>query len=136
MFIPNSNKESDSFSFIDNPKMDNNKFKDIQEELSKCVTITEKINIINYEIDSLYDLIDILNSNCIYQEEYQLIFKNFDTDKLSLIYKFITTNNYEYYIFNNFDKDSWEYFFFQFINSLTSIEKNNIISLSKNIEFN
>lgn len=136
IFIPSKELIVEGVSFIDNPNMDNSKFKEIQEELNKCVSITEKINILNYEINSLYDLIDIFNSSCIYTEEYEQIFQSFDINKISLIYKFITTNNYEYYIFNDFDKNDWKHFFFQFINSLDNNKKNTIISLSKNISFN
>ena len=68
--------------------MSNDDFKKVFEEIIECNEVKEKIQIIRENIKSLEDLVDILDSECIYGEEYIEIFDELSDEEIALVMKF------------------------------------------------
>ena len=55
-------------------KLDDDKFREIVNEITLCFDVDSKIEVIKAEILSLEDFIDVLKADCIFENEYRTIF--------------------------------------------------------------
>ena len=71
--------------FIDNKSMDDEKLRQLIDEIRTCSFIKDKIKIIHNEVNSLADLVEILN-NCIWQDEVEELINNSEEEIMLLKY--------------------------------------------------
>lgn len=79
-----SQKEEIKDVFIDNKSMDDEKLRDLIDEIRTCSFIKDKIKIIHNEVNSLADLVEILN-NCIWQDEVEELINNISEEEIMLL---------------------------------------------------
>lgn len=70
--------------FIDNKSMDDEKLRQLIDEIRTCSFIKDKIKIIHNEVNSLADLVEILN-NCIWQDEVEELINNISEEEIMLL---------------------------------------------------
>ncbi|WP_346885319.1 DUF6179 domain-containing protein [Clostridium sp. UBA4395] len=103
-------KESE---FIDNDTMDNERLRNLINEINDCRFISDKIAMVKEEVNSLSDLVEVLNL-CFWEDEALELFKTLSKEELYII-KHYLDNKYEAY-----SSDSeWEIKFMQYIRDLS-----------------
>lgn len=103
-------KESE---FIDNDTMDNERLRNLINEINDCRFISDKIAMVKEEVNSLSDLIEVLNL-CFWEDEALELFKTFSKEEIYII-KHYLDNKYEAY-----SSDSeWEIKFIHYIKNLS-----------------
>lgn len=70
-------------------RMSNDKFNLVIKKLTKLTRTADKINFIKSTVSSLYDFIDILNSNCLFGNEFKALFNVLDNMELAVLVKVI-----------------------------------------------
>lgn len=75
-------------------RLDDETFRQIIEEILESDSVYEKISIINNKINSIKDYIDVLKSDCIFEDEYLLLFMSLSNLELSILAKFIFYGEY------------------------------------------
>lgn len=78
--------------FADGEKMDDELFRTIIDEIRQCRFVSDKIAIIQREIHSLTDLIDILEGYCVFDDEFYAIFGSLGDSELALLVKKLPTH--------------------------------------------
>ncbi|MPM31663.1 hypothetical protein SDC9_78220 [bioreactor metagenome] len=134
VFITLSKKDENLIKYEDGKMLDNNKFREITEEIRVCSSIEDKIRLIREEIHSLEDLLDVLGADCIFDDEYIDVFKALDTFEMALIAK-NTYNDEEFktdYMIEN--EKEWKVKFKEYFESLNAVEREQVVALAKNIE--
>ncbi len=126
-FIVIKEKAAVSSSFIPRARMSDEKFRELLKEINSCSNVKDKINILKYDVDSIYDLIDILESDTISANEYYMIFNSFTKEILALIYSY-GIDNIDIKEVDTFD---WRKFYMSYIESIEENAMNEIIELSK-----
>ena len=86
------------FQFEDGEKMDDESFRTIADEIRECRYVSDKIAIIQREIHSITDLIDIFEGYCIFDTEFVEILQSLGDMELALLLKRLPT----YMIDSNF----------------------------------
>jgi hypothetical protein len=76
--------KKDKVVFKEGTRLSNYDFSVIVEEISKCQDIENKIDIIKQNIHSTEDYMDLLDSECLFGDEYKQIFKCLDDITLAL----------------------------------------------------
>lgn len=71
--------------FIEGDRMSNGDFRLSISKITKCENIEDKINLIKLSIQSIYDFIDLLNSNCLFGEEFTDLFNTLSDMELSIL---------------------------------------------------
>lgn len=103
-------KESE---FIDNDTMDNERLRNLINEINDCRFISDKIAMVKEEVNSLSDLVEVLNL-CFWEDEALELFKTLSKEELYII-KHYLDNKYEAY-----SSDSeWEIKFMHYIRDLS-----------------
>lgn len=88
--------------FIDNEPMNDEKLRDLIDEIKSCRFISDKIAIVKQEIHSLEDLIEVLGQ-CFWGDEPIELFKALSKDEIELI-RYYLENNPEYYSDSGWEK--------------------------------
>ena len=103
-------KESE---FIDNDTMDNERLRNLINEINDCRFISDKIAMVKEEVNSLSDLVEVL-SVCFWEDEALELFKTLSKEEICII-KHYLDNKYEAY-----SSDSeWEIKFMHYIRNLS-----------------
>ncbi|ACA56318.1 hypothetical protein FDC45_00715 [Clostridium botulinum] len=129
VFISFNEEESDEIiEYTDGKKMSNSKFKKLTEEIRECSLVEDKILLIKNNIKSLEDLIDMLNSDCLFGDEYSTFFKSLSKMEIVLLSKYISDLSFE----DEYEKDLYVEFN-KYILSLKKEEQRVISELKKRI---
>ncbi|WP_459478151.1 DUF6179 domain-containing protein [Clostridium saccharoperbutylacetonicum] len=115
------NINEDFIEYEDGEKLSNTSFKNITEKIRECSSVQDKITLINYNIKSLEDLIDMLNAECLFDDEFMHLFKNLSKTYIILLAKHISDFSFN----NDYEKD-WYYEFKKYILSLSEEDQKNI----------
>ncbi|MGO5073325.1 DUF6179 domain-containing protein [Clostridium sporogenes] len=91
----NEEEPSEIIEYIDGIRMANCKFKKLTEEIRECSLVEDKILLIKNNIKSLEDLMDMLNADCLFGDEYITLFKSLSKMEIVLLSKYISDLSFE-----------------------------------------
>lgn len=123
------NEDKGIIEYTDGEKMKNSQFKSLSEEIRECSLVKDKISLIKNNIKSLEDLLDMLNADCLFEDEYIKYFKSLSKMDLVLLSKCMSelSNNGEY------EKDAYLEFN-KYISSLSKEEQREISDMKEKIK--
>lgn len=127
VFVTFIKEDKNILEYKPQPKLSNKQFKKIYETIISLNDVNEKIRIIKNEIKNIEDLIDILNSDCFYENEFVSLYESLDEFSLSLIISYNLDINDDYC-----DK-AYEEELKKYINSLPKNMQDRINEISKQI---
>ena len=116
--------EEEIIEYIDKEKMSNEKFRKVAEQIRECSDLEEKIEIINSKIKSLADLNDVLDSECLFDDEYVTYFNSLNNMQIILISKYIDVYGLE---------REWHDYFEAYLDKLSSEERENMVNVKVRI---
>lgn len=116
--------------YVDNKSVSNSEFNKITEEIRACSSVEDKMKIIGEDIHSLEDLVDVLDAECIFEDEFEYIFKNLSQVEIALILNYIDIDLDD--IFNDFNS-LWHEKLYDYINGLSHTEKRAVLELKEQI---
>lgn len=90
IFISFEEECNEIIEYIDGIKMTNSEFKKLTEEIRECFLVEDKISLIKNNIKSLEDLVDMLNADCLFGDEYITFFKSLSKMEIVLLSKYIS----------------------------------------------
>lgn len=122
--------ENSAIHYTDGERMKNSEFKKLSEEIRDCALVSEKINLINNNIKSLEDLVDILGADCLFEEEYTVCFKHLSKIQIVLLSRYIDDTSFE----EGYEKE-WYNKFNEYIIGLSEKEQKLINELKERIYF-
>jgi hypothetical protein len=133
LFVPCKAKpEPSGLQFHDAPKMDDDSFRTLTEEIRDCRYVTDKIALIAREIHSLADLVDLLEGDCIFGAEFPRVFASLDDMQLALLMKKLVDPD-----FNLTESErEWRLQLKGFLSELTSSRRERIESMAEKIKPN
>jgi len=104
----NEEEPNEIIEYTDGIRMTNSKFKKLTEEIRECSLAEDKILLIKNNIKSLEDLIDMLNADCLFGDEYIMFFKRLSKMEIVLLSKYISDlslkDEYEKELYAEFNK--------------------------------
>ncbi|APQ76037.1 DUF6179 domain-containing protein [Clostridium botulinum] len=124
----NEEEPNEIIEYTDGKKMANSKFKKLTEEIRECSLVEDKILLIKNNIKSLEDLVDMLNADCLFGDEYITFFKGLSKMEIVLLSKYISDLSFEY----EYEKDLYVEFN-KYILSLRKEEQREISELKEKI---
>lgn len=124
----NEEEYNEIVEYIDGIRMTNSEFKKLTEEIRECSLVEDKILLIKDNIRSLEDLVDMLNADCLFGDEYITFFKSLPKMEIVLLSKYISDLSFEY----EYKKDLYVQFN-KYILSLSKEEQREISELKERI---
>ncbi|SFC47956.1 DUF6179 domain-containing protein [Clostridium uliginosum] len=125
----NENKNNEIIEYIDKEKLSNSVFRKLTEKIRECSTIEEKIILIQNNINSLEDLRDMLDAECLFEDEYNKYFRNLSKMEIILLSKYLSDLSLE----KEEEKD-WHNQLNKVISNLSEEEKADIRVIKERIQ--
>lgn len=133
-FITLNNSKDNLVKYEDGEAMDDSKFRIITEEIRTCRSVENKMKIIREEIHSLEDLVDVLGSDCIFDDEFIDVFKALDDFEIALLLKYIPNDSTVDSDYGIEGEKEWHGKLRNYLNDLEEVKKEEIIQISKGID--
>lgn len=130
LIIKNCDKENNhnNIKFKEGNSMDDKSFRSMINSVFEASALSNKINIIRSNVKSLGDFIDVLNSECLFQDEYLALYSDMEDLEIAMLIKIVLRDEFEsgriecIDILTSFEEmyiDSvWKEYLFEFIHSL------------------
>jgi len=119
--------------YTDGQKMDDDSFRTTFKEIKRCRLVENKIAIIKQDIHSIADLIDILEGDCLFGDEYISLFQNINDTELALLLKKIPPQIIDTDFYFTENEKQWHEKFNTFLRGIDQKKRDRIKELSKQI---
>lgn len=117
-FNENNDSDNEFIEYIDGKKLSNSVFRKLTEKIRECSLVQDKIELIKNNIKSLEDLTDMLDAECLFEDEYVMYFKSLSQMEIILLSKYVSDLNLE----NEYENE-WYFEFNKYISSLREEEQ-------------
>lgn len=121
--------DNEFIEYIDGKKLSNPLFRKLIEKIRECSSIQDKVALIKNNIKSLEDLADMLDAECLFEDEYIMCFKSLSQMEIILLSKYVSDLSLE----KEYEKE-WYFEFNKYISSLSEKEQMIIINLKERIQ--
>ena len=131
--------EKEEFEKLNNnlKKITTEEVRELIEEIISSDNIYEKITLINKKINSIKDYIDMLKSDCLFEDEYMMLYMSLSNLELSFLGKYVFYGEYR---IENLDlkkylrkkintTNEWEKFYIEYLKSLSESKLKEIENL-------
>jgi len=125
----NENNDNQIIEYIDGKKLSNPAFRKLIKKIRECSKVQDKVALIKNHIKSLEDLSDMLDGECLFEEEYIICFKNLSQMEIILLSKYVSDLRQE-----NENEKEWHSEFNKYISSLSEEEQVTIKKLKDGIQ--
>jgi len=107
-------EEINADGFVDGDQMEDEKLRQLIDEISACRHLSEKISMVKLHVKSLSDLMEVLGA-CFFEGEFIEVFKLLDINELGVIKRLLEEEKMQNYITDNCnDEDSWKEAFLEY----------------------
>ncbi|MEG2194639.1 MAG: DUF6179 domain-containing protein [Terrisporobacter sp.] len=120
--------EKDYIEYRDKEKMSNTDFRKITSNIREIYSIKDKITLIKSNFNSLEDLVDMLDSECLFGDEFYQYFKSLSNMETILLFKYTLDLS-----FNNDCEKEWYIKFNKYILTLSDEKQKFIKNVEKKI---
>ena len=136
--VNDKNQNNENNLIIDEEKrMDDEEFRELIEEIISSDNIYEKITLINKKINSIKDYVDMLKSDCLFEDEYMMLYMSLSNLELSDPgkYLFYSENRIEDIDLKKYLRkkinttNEWEEFYIEYLKSLSESKLKEIENL-------
>ncbi|GGB54942.1 hypothetical protein F3157_21475 [Virgibacillus dakarensis] len=130
-------------TFKASDRMSDSRFRLLVEKIMNCEKTVDKVNMIRTNFHSLHDYIDMLNTNCLLDDEYEELFKTFGDVDLAILTKIVfyeELRNGSTDLSSLYDKEEqheseWQPHFIEFIKSININRKGAIEKYVNDIDY-
>lgn len=141
--VDGDNLYSDKILFNDAERIEDMNFAHLIDIIEKCEDTNEKIKLVSSSIHSVRDYIDLLESDCLYGDEYTAFFNSLDDILLAVLGNTIFYQefkyddlNFSYSILKKYKKNAeheWETYYIDFLTNMNVKRKSSIENIIKNL---
>ena len=125
----NEDNDNEFIEYVDGKKLSNSVFRKLSEKIRECSKVQEKVALIKNNIKSLEDLTDMLDAECLFEDEYLMCFKSLSQMEIILLSKYVSDISLE----SEYEKE-WYVEFIKYISSLSEEEQVTIRKLKDRIQ--
>jgi hypothetical protein len=90
------NQVSPAWQFTDGPRLEDELFRAVTDEIRQCRYVSDKMAIIRQEIHSMADLVDVLAASCLFADEYTEVFRSLGNRELALLHLYSAESEKEW----------------------------------------
>ena len=119
--------------YRDNEKMPDRRFRALWKKIRACQGVQDKIALIQREVHSIRDLVDLMEADCLQQEEFGALFASLGDTELALVVKILPAQEGEDQMLSPDEIKPWQKELAAFLNKMDTDHRDHILLLSKEI---
>lgn len=131
LFVFMKDEKIPLLSFQDQSPMEDCLFRKLTDEIRGCTETNEKLSIIRKEVSSFEDFADILESGCLFGEEYEAVFSTLGQWELALLTARILQRAGE--LEDTEDGWEWQISFRNHLDSLDVDDRRKVVSIARQL---
>jgi hypothetical protein len=113
--------------YQDGDQMQDDKLRELIETIRECEMLEDKIRLVQNNIRSLTDLVEVL-PECFFEQEFQQVFEAFDVLELKVLWKYISQQQEIVYSVLE-DAEQWQQEFIKYVDALGNDRKSEIMEV-------
>jgi len=121
--------DNEVIEYVEGKKLSNTVFRKLSEKIRECSKVQDKIELIKNSIKSVGDLVDMLEAECLFEDEYIMYFKSISQMEIILLSKYVSDLRQE----NEYEKE-WYFEYNKYFSSLSEEEQVKIIKHKERIQ--
>ncbi len=125
--------EGEAFVFRDRERMDDERFRQLTEELRDCRSAADKLQLVRRQVQSFGDLADILAAECFFGEEYTALFASLRDFELALLYQALPKDEEDGLLHRSEAEKQWQARLTAFLSTLEASRRKAIETLAGQI---
>ncbi|WP_010251078.1 DUF6179 domain-containing protein [Acetivibrio cellulolyticus] len=118
--------------FLDGDKMEDELFRQLATEIRECRFVADKISIIQKEIHSISDLVDIMEADCLFENEFIDFFQSLGDNELAMLSNLLPINKVDSTLAES--EKEWHVKLDEYFKGIDLVRRNNIIEKAEKIE--
>ncbi len=118
--------------FMDGDKTEDELFRKLANEIRECRFVTDKLSIIQKDIHSISDLVDILEADCLFDNEFAELFQVLGDNELATLFNLLPINKVDSNLAES--EKEWHMKLDDYLIGIEPNRKNNIVELADKIE--
>lgn len=118
--------------FMDGDKTEDELFRKLANEIRECRFVTDKLSIIQKDIHSISDLVDILEADCLFDNEFAELFQVLGDNELAMLFNLLPINKVDSNLAES--EKEWHMKLDDYLIGIEPNRKNNIVELADKIE--
>lgn len=136
VFIVRKEDKAEKMNYLGGNRLSDKAFKLLADEIRDCTQAEDKIAIITEQINDIDDLVDVLESSFIYEEEYKAIYHSLGNMVAALLLKRMAGKEAIYEVIKKKHEAEWQQELVEYINALEKAEQKKIYIIAEKIEIN
>lgn len=136
--LGDESKTIEMIYFEDREKMDDALFIKLSEEIRSCRELSDKLMLLKSEIYTLEDMLDILEADCFFGEEYEGLFKVLDEMEIAMLLKSLNITNHDDFNkgmgYLNWEKE-WQKRLYDYLEQGDTVYLEHIVAIIEKIKF-
>lgn len=117
------------FQFEDGQKLSDESFRKVVDEIRACRYVSDKISIIQREIHSFIDLVDLLEGYCLFDQEFIEVFQSLGDIEVALLVKRLPKDMIGQDLHHTENEKEWHNRLRQFLGGIDSSRKEKIMKM-------
>ena len=124
-----------SISIVEN-KMDDETFKTLSDHIREVESTSEKLQLIRERVGNVEDLKDLFEADCIYEEEFEMIFRDLSDMEIALLIRYSMMDEFASIDIEQplEEEKEWRKAFAKFVGCMEEKKKLAILALAKEVE--
>lgn len=131
--LPAEDTPAPAILFEDGKAMEDEVFRQLTEELRSCRYVSDKLALLRRHLPSFSDLLDLLDADCFFEEEYSAFFPTLEDGELALLFQ-CAAEAKELCFFRDEPQKRWQLALFDWLNAVDAERRSRIELLSGQIE--
>ncbi len=131
VFIVAKDEYMEKLEYAGGNRLADSEFKTLTEEIRECKTVKDKLYWIQQKVEHAEDLRDILEADCIFEEEYIEIYKSFEDVEIAMLWALCRVDDHD---MSEVEVDKeWFNYLKQYLNEMPQERRESILELSHKI---
>ena len=134
IFISGGEKVNQKITYLGSEKLEDEVFKVLTEEIRNCKQVEDKVKWIQEKVRHVEDLKDLLEADCLFEEEYMAVYEALSDLEIALLLSLTVADNFDMISPDDEPEEEWQIALDAYLMMQKGDRRLRILELAKRIE--
>ena len=134
IFISEREEVNQKITYLESEKLDDKAFKALTEEIRNCRQVEDKVKWIKDKVRNVEDLKDLLEADCLFDEEYKIVYEAFSDIEIALLLSLTVVDGFSIILSDGDREREWKIALDGYLMMQERDRRLGILELAKRIE--
>lgn len=134
IFISGGEKVNQKITYLGSEKLEDEVFKVLTEEIRNCKQVEDKVKWIQEKVRHVEDLKDLLEADCLFEEEYKVVYEALGDLEIALLLSLTVADGFDMISLADESEEEWQIALDAYLMTQKEDRRLRILELAKRIE--